>query len=92
MRALFRQLDRARDPSRAGHARGSSGRSRLQAITFSGPGSEIDIRRAEGSSVEVRSGARSLRSLLPPASEDALMREELSILETDPVFDSVIGA
>ena len=63
----------------------------LQAIAFSGAGSEIAISRVEGSSVEVRSGTRRFRSLLPSASEDALMREELSILEADPVFDMVVG-
>ncbi len=65
----------------------------MQAITFSGTGGpEISIHRAEDSSVEVRCGARSFRSLMPSASEDALMREELSILEADPVFDLVMGA
>ena len=47
--------------------------------------------QGEGSCVEVRAGGKSAHSLLPPTSDDALMREELSILGTDPVFERVLG-
>jgi hypothetical protein len=41
--------------------------------------------------VEVRSGERLCRSLLPSTDEVVLMREELSILNADPVFDRVLA-
>ena len=67
----------------------------LRAVVLSGGGAEFSIelssQHGEGSCVEVRAGGKSARSLLPPSSDDALMREELSILGTDPVFERVLG-
>ena len=42
-------------------------------------------------SLEVRTGDRVYSALLPPDSEECLMREELSILGRDPVFERVLG-
>ena len=42
-------------------------------------------------SLEVRTAERSYSAVLPPDSEESLMREELSILGRDPVFDQVLG-
>jgi glucose-6-phosphate dehydrogenase assembly protein OpcA len=63
----------------------------LRAVAFSAGGADFSIRLLDSSSVEVRAGGHSARSLLPPVSGDALMREELSILGADPVFDRVLG-
>ncbi len=63
----------------------------LQAMVLSGGGAEFSIELREASCVEVRAGGNSVHSLLPPSSDDALMREELSILGTDPVFERVLG-
>lgn len=63
----------------------------LRAVTLSGGGAEFSIQLGEGSSVEVRTGGNSAHSMLPPGSDDALMREELSVLGADPVFDRVLG-
>jgi glucose-6-phosphate dehydrogenase assembly protein OpcA len=60
-------------------------------VAFSADGADFSIQLLDGSSVEVRGGGHSALSLLPPASVDALMREELSLLGTDPVFDRVLG-
>ena len=63
----------------------------LRAVVMSGGGAEFSIELRESSCVEVRAGGNSAHSLLPPIPDDALMREELSILGTDPVFDRVLG-
>jgi hypothetical protein len=63
----------------------------LRAVVLSGGGAEFSIQLGEGSCVEVRAGGHSAHSLLPPSPDDALMREELSILGTDPVFERVLG-
>jgi glucose-6-phosphate dehydrogenase assembly protein OpcA len=67
------------------------GESGLRSVILSGSGSEITVALTDASSVEVRAGGRGCRSLLPPVSDDALMREELSILEGDSVFDKVLS-
>jgi len=69
----------------------SPGEPGLESITLSGAGREISITRADPSSVEVCAGGPSSHSLLPSRSDDALMREELSILSADHIFDSVLG-
>lgn len=63
----------------------------LRAVVLSGGGAEFSIQLGEGFCVEVRAGAHSAHSRMPPSSDDALMREELSIPGTDPVFDRVLG-
>jgi glucose-6-phosphate dehydrogenase assembly protein OpcA len=69
----------------------AGGAAGLRAVVLSGGGAEMSIELRENSCVEVRAGGTSAHSLLPPASDDALMREELSILGADPVFDRVLG-
>lgn len=68
----------------------ASGDPGLQSVTLSGGSAEIAIRLADASSVEIRAGERSSRSLLPPATDDALMREELGIVGPDFAFDSIL--
>jgi glucose-6-phosphate dehydrogenase assembly protein OpcA len=69
----------------------SAGRAGMQNITLAGLGPEIEIAKDETSAVDIRSGNRGCRTLLPSISDDAAMREELSILSADPVFDKVLG-
>ena len=57
--------------------------------TFSSP--DVSIRFRDSAALEVRDGAKTYTSPLPGISEEVLMREELSILGRDPVFDRVLG-
>jgi glucose-6-phosphate dehydrogenase assembly protein OpcA len=63
----------------------------VHSVVFAGCGAETSVRLGEGSSLEVRTAERSYSAVLPPDSEECLMREELSILGKDPVFDGVLG-
>ena len=63
----------------------------VHSVVFAGCGAETSVRLGEGSSLEVRTAERSYSAVLPPDSEECLMREELSILGRDPVFDRVLG-
>ena len=63
----------------------------VHSVVFAGCGAETSIRLGEGSSLEVRTADRTYSAVLPPDSEECLMREELSILGKDPVFDRVLG-
>ena len=63
----------------------------IRAITLLGGSAEVSIRRTGPSCVEARAGGRSYRTPLPPVTEEALMREELSILGPDSVFDRVLA-
>jgi glucose-6-phosphate dehydrogenase assembly protein OpcA len=69
----------------------AGGEAGLRAVAFSAGGADFSIQLLDGSSVEVRAGGNTAHSLLPPVSGDALMREELSLLGADPVFDRVLG-
>jgi len=63
----------------------------MHSVVFAGESGEMSIRLAGTGSLEVRTGDRVYSALLPPDSEECLMREELSILGRDPVFDRVLG-
>jgi glucose-6-phosphate dehydrogenase assembly protein OpcA len=63
----------------------------LCAVTFSGAGGERSIQLAASGSLQVRAGERTYASPLPPITEETLMREELTILGRDPVFDRVLA-
>jgi glucose-6-phosphate dehydrogenase assembly protein OpcA len=63
----------------------------MHSVVFKVGNTEMSIRRTEPSSLEVRTGERSYSALLPPDSEDCLMREELSILGRDPAFERVLA-
>lgn len=58
-------------------------------VIFSGPKSEVSLLRKDGV-VEAHSDGRVFVSTLPQTLEEASMREELSILDRDPVFEGVI--
>jgi len=63
----------------------------MHSVVFAGCGAETSVRLGEGSSLEVRTAERSYSAVLPPDSEECLMREELSILGKDPIFERVLG-
>jgi hypothetical protein len=63
----------------------------LRAVTFSRAGEELSIRLKDSASLEVRDGEKTYSSPLPGVSEEMLMREELSILGSDPVFDRLLA-
>ena len=69
----------------------AAGEPGLRAVVLSGGGAEFSIQLGKSSCVEVRAGAHSAHSRMPPSSDDTLMREELSMPGTDPVFDRVLG-
>jgi len=51
----------------------------------------VVVRLLDGTCLEVETGERASRSLLPTSTDDALMREELSILGPDPSFELVLA-
>jgi Glucose-6-phosphate dehydrogenase subunit len=57
----------------------------LQAVTLG----EVSLTLAGSGALEVRAGDCSARSPLPAATDEALLREELSILGEDPVFETL---
>lgn len=61
----------------------------LQSVEVHGARS-VSIRRLDATSLEVETGGHRARSLLPATTDDALMREELSILGPDRAFDLVL--
>lgn len=63
----------------------------VRGVTLSGAGGDIHITRADEWSVKIRAGARLCRSLLPSATEDALMREELAVVGVDSIFDKLLS-
>jgi len=63
----------------------------VHSVVFAGAGPEMSIQLGGTGSLEVSTGERVYSALLPPDSEECLMREELSILGRDPVFERVLG-
>jgi glucose-6-phosphate dehydrogenase assembly protein OpcA len=62
----------------------------LEAVNVTGSRSLV-IRLVDPTSLEIETGGRTSRSLLPAATDDALMREELSILGPDPSYELVLA-
>jgi len=62
----------------------------LAGLEISLQGYEVSVRATQESCLEVRAGDRVSRSALPPSDTETLMREELGILDGDPVFDRVL--
>lgn len=61
----------------------------LVAVVFANPGEEVRIERRD-SQLEIHAGGKVHTSPLSPGLEEALMREELSILDRDPAFERVL--
>lgn len=69
----------------------SQGAGGLRSVTLSSPQGELSVAKAEARIVEVKGPGRDYRVALPSASEAALLREELSILGPDAVYERVLG-
>jgi glucose-6-phosphate dehydrogenase assembly protein OpcA len=64
----------------------------LRSVILSTASDTLSITRGTDHNVEVDGCGRHYRSLLPAASEEALMSEELGILGPDSVYERVLGA
>jgi len=64
----------------------------LSSVTLSTASDNLTIARGSDHNVEVSGCGRHYRSLLPSASEEALMQEELGILGPDPVYERALSA
>jgi glucose-6-phosphate dehydrogenase assembly protein OpcA len=64
----------------------------IRSVTLSTASDNLTITRGSDQCLEVSGCGRHYRSLLPSASEEALMQEELGILGTDPVYESALSA
>jgi len=73
----------------AGSQNGPAG---LRSVTLSTASDSLSITRSSDNCVEVSGCGRQYRSLLPSASEEALMQEELGILGLDPVYERALTA
>jgi hypothetical protein len=69
---------------------GGEGTWQIREVRFAGGGEELVVERAEKSLVEVRWGGFSTRSVFELLGEAGLVREELAILERDPIFARVL--
>jgi glucose-6-phosphate dehydrogenase assembly protein OpcA len=64
----------------------------LHSVMLSTASDNLTIELGDNHCLEVSGCGRHYRSLLPSASEDALMQEELGILGPDPVYERVLTA
>lgn len=64
----------------------------LLSVTLSGPGGELSVTRAAGQTLDVSDRSRHYSTPLPSTTEEALMREELGIVEPDPVYERALNA
>jgi hypothetical protein len=64
----------------------------LYSVMLSTASDNLTITRGSDHCLEVTGFGRHYRSLLPSASEESLMREELGILGPDPVYERVLTA
>jgi len=70
----------------------SEGPAGLRSVTLSTASDNLALARGSDHCLEVSGCGRRYRSLLPSASEEALMQEELGILGTDAVYERVLTA
>jgi glucose-6-phosphate dehydrogenase assembly protein OpcA len=63
----------------------------MHSVVFAGQGPEMSIKLGGKGTLEVNTGERVYSAMMSPDSEECLMREELSILGRDPVFERVLG-
>jgi len=64
----------------------------IRSVTLSTASDHLTIALGKDRCLEVSGCGRHYRSLLPSASEEALMQEELGILGPDPVYERVLTA
>jgi glucose-6-phosphate dehydrogenase assembly protein OpcA len=70
----------------------SEGSAGLRSVTLSTGSDNLTIALGGDHCLEVSGCGRHYRSLLPSASEEALMQEELGIVGPDPVYERVLTA
>jgi glucose-6-phosphate dehydrogenase assembly protein OpcA len=70
------------------HSEGPRG---LRAVVLSSSKGELSLTKAERGALEVSGPGRRYRASLPPTNEETLLREELSILGPDAVYERVLG-
>src|SRR5579883_957908 len=83
-----RWIERALPSARVAMEAGAS-EAGLRAVRLSGEGLDMVV-TASGGTLEVCSGRQTALSMMPAPDEDSLMNEELSILERDRAFESVL--
>jgi glucose-6-phosphate dehydrogenase assembly protein OpcA len=64
----------------------------IQSVTLAGAKTSLRLERVDGSCLHVTGAGRNYRATLPPTDEQSLMRQELSILGPDPVWERVLAA
>jgi hypothetical protein len=61
-------------------------------VILSGQGDAVTVALSGEEAIETRVGDKRARTPLPSTSDEALMREELSIPDADPIYDAVLEA
>lgn len=62
----------------------------IRSVTLAGRTSEVTISIDEAGLIEVSTGSRISRQILPPADLESIMHAELSIIGPDAIFESVL--
>ena len=70
---------------------GEGERARVQSVALLGSGGDLSISVSGDRDVELHTGRRCSHTIFPRLREDELLREELSVLGPDPVYEAVIG-
>ena len=70
-------------------AAGNAGRT-IQEVTLSGPGISVSVTRTEGDSVQLHDCSLDSCAIFPPHPEYRLLSEELALLQSDALYDSVL--
>ncbi len=68
---------------------GESDRARVQSVVLLGSGDDLSISVTTGRDVELHTGLLCAHTIFPRLREDELLREELSVLGPDPVYEAV---
>ena len=72
---------------------GECDRARVYAVVLGGGGGDdVSIRVSADRGVQLHTGTLDAYSVFPPLTEYELLREELSVLGPDPIFEAVIGS
>ena len=68
------------------------GPARVRSVTLVGSTDSLTLSLGSDHCIQVSGCGREYRSLLPSTAEESLMQEELTILETDPVYERALSA
>jgi glucose-6-phosphate dehydrogenase assembly protein OpcA len=69
---------------------GECARARVHTCALLGEGIDVSIAVSRDRAAELHAGVRDTHMVFPPLSDYELLREELSLLARDPVYDAVI--